>query len=337
MIVSGRRSRQPKREPWSRERLVLERSIALSHTLDPSTRLTYSSGLNSYIEFVTIHDFPIEPTPDTLSFFVVFMSHHIDPRSVDSYLSGICSTLEPYFPNVRQARSSRLVAQTLKGCKKTRSKPIQRKRALSVDDLRRAVSSLPRSPSHDDLLFIAQLLTGFHALLRLGELVWPDNRALRSFRKLTLRTSLSLSSSAYEFLLPAHKADPLFEGNHVIVRASITAPNPLPHFTSYLHSRDRLFPVRAELWLKADGSVPTRAWFIRRLRVLFPKEIAGHSMRAGGATSLAAAGISPTAIQAAGRWSSSAWQCYIRQHPVVLHAMLFNGRSLHDGPLPQVV
>ncbi|KAI1789305.1 hypothetical protein LXA43DRAFT_1062932 [Ganoderma leucocontextum] len=183
----------------------------------------------------------------------------------------------------------------------------------------------------------ATLLTGFHALLRLGELVWPDNRALRSFRKLTLRTSTALSADSYEFLLPAHKADPLFEGNHVIVHSSIATPNPLPRFSSYLTSRDRLFPVRAELWLKADGSVPTRTWFIRRLCALFPKDVAGHSMRAGGATSLAAAGVSPTAIQAVGRWSSSAWQCYIRKHPVVLHAMLFNGsdrapKNAEDAP-----
>jgi len=38
-------------------------------------------------------------------------------------------------------------------------------------------------------------------------------------------------------------------------------------------------------------------------------------MRSGGATSLAAAGVPPAQIQAIGRWTSTAWQRYIRKHP----------------------
>ncbi|KAJ3004685.1 hypothetical protein NUW54_g4696 [Trametes sanguinea] len=39
-------------------------------------------------------------------------------------------------------------------------------------------------PSYDDSLFITILITGFHALLRLGEMVWPDNCDLQSYQKL---------------------------------------------------------------------------------------------------------------------------------------------------------
>jgi hypothetical protein len=65
--------------------------------LRPST--TYSSALNSYLAFTRLHNFPTEPTEDTLSFFVVFMSRHINPRSVSTYLSGIAQQLEPFFPD----------------------------------------------------------------------------------------------------------------------------------------------------------------------------------------------------------------------------------------------
>ncbi|OCH83955.1 hypothetical protein OBBRIDRAFT_716913, partial [Obba rivulosa] len=97
-------SQQPKRAPWPLERLILECSIALGYALDKSTRLTYFSALNSYLNFCKLHDFAVEPTPDTLSFFVVFISAHIKPHSVASYLSGICSELEPFFPKVRTVR-----------------------------------------------------------------------------------------------------------------------------------------------------------------------------------------------------------------------------------------
>ena len=86
-------SRQPVRQPWALERLVRERAEALSRSLDISSRHTYASALNSWLAFINMHHFEIEPTPDTLSYFIVYMSHHISPRSVKSYLSGLVQQL----------------------------------------------------------------------------------------------------------------------------------------------------------------------------------------------------------------------------------------------------
>ncbi|KAF9232211.1 hypothetical protein BU15DRAFT_18047, partial [Melanogaster broomeanus] len=58
------------------------------------------------------------------------------------------------------------------------------------------------------------------------------------------------------------------------------------------------------------------------LRLLFPDPgISGHSMRAGGATTLALRGVAPYLIQAAGRWSSDEWLKYIRRHPILQQAL----------------
>ena len=81
-------------------------------------------------------------------------------------------------------------------------------------------------------------------------------------------------------------------------------PNAYSNFKTYLSSHNHLFRACPELWLRADGTIPTRAWFINRLRRFFPASIAGQSMRAGGATALAEAGVLPNLIQAAGRWTS---------------------------------
>jgi hypothetical protein len=54
----------------------------------------------------------------------------------------------------------------------------------------------------------------------------------------------------------------------------------------------------------------------------FDKDIAGQSMRAGSATSLAENGVAPHIIQGIGCWASDTWQIYIRKHPVLLQAML---------------
>jgi len=127
-----------------------------------------------------------------------------------------------------------------------------------------------------------------------------------------------VTDASYRFVLPFHKADCFFSGNEVLVTAGRYDPNPLPHFTNYLSSRDALFPLHSPLWVRGDGQVPARSFFICRLAAFFSPDICGQSMRAGGATFLAAHGVSPSLIQARSWWSSDAFLIYIRENPVLL-------------------
>ncbi|PIL35152.1 hypothetical protein GSI_02941 [Ganoderma sinense ZZ0214-1] len=285
-----------------------------------------------YLSFCQRQALPFEPTPDTLSLFVINEClRGLEPRSINSYLSGICKELEPFYPRVRAIRSSPLVRQTLAGVMRLYSKPVKRKRALATDDLDVVHTALAHSTDHDDRLFLAQLLTGFYGLLRLGELVWPDNHKLRTYRKVTRRTSVELAPNEYSFTLHSHKSDRAFDGDRLLIDSDLSGAQPHTAFTTYLASRDSRFPFHSELWLRANGTIPTRAWFIRRLRVFFPSDVSGHSMRSGGATALAIAGVPTTQIQAIGRWSSDAWQAYIRKHPVVVHALMVANQLAFAG------
>jgi hypothetical protein len=185
LIPLSQGARQRKRSRWSLERLHRERSIALGLAIDPRSNLAYTSALNSYITFCNLHEFPIDPTEDTLSFFTVYMSHHIRPDSVDSYLSGICNQLEQYFPEVRQVRKSTLVSRTLKGCKCWKGRPIERKLPLLRDHLKAAFTQFSRSVNYEDILWLCLLHVGFDALLRVAEFTIPDNAKIRDWRKLT--------------------------------------------------------------------------------------------------------------------------------------------------------
>lgn len=275
-----------------------------------------------------LHNLPVEPTPDTLSFFAVFMSHHIDPKSVLNYLSGVCQQLEPYFCNVRPARRSPLVERTMKGCLRLKSSPVKRKRALTFDDLQTVLNKLANSTQHDDLLFKTMLITGFFALMRLGELTFPDEVRLRNWKKVSKHSTVQVSAEQYEFLLPAHKADPFFEGNRIIIKkVPYSNIDPLSIFRDYLTSRDDRFPLFSPLWILHDRSVPTRNFFITRLRHFFDRDVAGQSMRAGGATSLTEHGVAPSIIQFMGRWSSDAFLIYIRKNPVLIQALLYSNRQ----------
>jgi hypothetical protein len=332
MIHSSRKSRQPHREAWTRDRLLYERSIAIGSSLDASSYDSYSSALNSYIAFCQLHNFDADPTEDTLSFYVVFMSHQIKPDSVDSYLSGICNLLEPYYPDVRKRRSATLVSRTLKGCKRLRNTPTKRRSPLLPSQISLVIGSLSPTSSHDDVLFVTLLATGFHGLMRLGELTTNDTASKRSWRKTSLRHTVSFpDASTYSFILTTHKADATYEGNTILIRHLVQNLDPRPIFKRYLASRDSAYPLNPELWLTHAGTRPTRSWFIRRLRAFFPDHlIAGQSMRAGGATCLASTGALPAIIQAAGRWSSNAFQLYIRKNPFLLHAILAARRANHS-------
>src|SRR5271168_4053752 len=179
--------------------------------------------------------------------------------------------------------------------------PVERKAPLLPVNLLFILDSMVSEPSHDELLFAALLLTGYHALLRLGELVFPDKKDLRNYRKIALRHSVSLHQNHYSFFLPSHKADRFFEGNTILVQRLNTPTDPYDPFIKYLRSRDTFFPIHPELWLTSYGHVPTHHWFMTCLCAFFPNEIAGQSMRSGGATSLAEAGGDPATIQAVGR------------------------------------
>jgi hypothetical protein len=71
MIHASAWSRQPLRAAWTLERLLRKRAVALGHAIDVSSAQTYNSHLQLYLTFCKIHNFPINPTADTLSFYVL--------------------------------------------------------------------------------------------------------------------------------------------------------------------------------------------------------------------------------------------------------------------------
>jgi hypothetical protein len=296
------------REAWSQDKLLREQAIALGLAIDSSTLNLYSSALNSYLTFVRLHNHPVEPSADTLSLYTVFMSHHIRPSSVTSYLSGICQQLKLYFPNICSAHNSSLVDRTIKGCMRLKETPIKRKRALTFSDFKKVITDLSQSQKLDDLLFMAMLLTGFFALMQLGELCFPNDVKLRNWKKISKCSSVIISDDQYEFHLPAHKADCFFEGNRIIVKKQQYCDiNPLSVFHNYLAMHDSQFPLASPLWLTSQGTVATQDFFITQLHYYFNHDVTGQSMRAGGATSLAENGVPPSLIQLIRQWSSDAF------------------------------
>jgi hypothetical protein len=219
-----------------------------------------------------------------------------------------------------------MVTRTLKGALRAHGRQIRRKSALTTADLHQLISSFVLDKSLEpltlnDALFITLLLTGFFGLLRLGELTLPNDPSIVNPSKTVQRTTLRMTSANYQFMLPANKVDPFFEGNRIIIRSTDDVLNPRSHFLRYLAMRDSRFPFHSQLFLDESGSIPTRRWFLSKLHQFLPGEYGGQSLRAGGATWLAQIGTPPHIIQAIGRWNSDTWKIYIRQHPILLQSL----------------
>ena len=238
-------ARQRGRQAWSMGTFREQWMLTLGAALERSTSQSYTSAATSYISFCELHHFPTEPMVERLCFYIVYMSHHIKPTSVKSYLSGICAELEPFYPDIRSIRSSKLVNRTLAGCTKLYGSPAKRKRALTENDLRLIIRSTPHTTSHDDLLFLAIMLMGWHCLLRLGELVDPDASHLCDFCKLISCLSVKFHDLPHphvSLFLPMHKADQFFEGSTIIFEKCSSGINPMHFFKIYLSSCNQLFP-----------------------------------------------------------------------------------------------
>lgn len=313
-------------QPSRRQLLTLIAQADASHSLAESTKTKYISALNSFLAFCIRESLPPVPTVESLSLYVADACRHISdrthkplaPDTVDTYLSGIASSFENLYPNVRQITNHPQVRKTLKGCKIQFSVPVVRKDPLTLRDLVRV--SFTSTASYDDLLFIAMLLTGFHGLHRLGEISIPDVVRYRNPRKIINRGSFSFSACGKyaKYLLPHCKTDPYFRGSQVIIAScAVTGACAVSALKSYLLRRDARFPLSSPLFLTVHGISPTRSWFLRFFRRFFDLNKSGHSMRSGGATTFAQAGLPLEHIQDMGRWSSDAFKIYVRDHPLM--------------------
>jgi integrase len=299
---------------------------ALECAWDPSTRKTYKSHLKSYLYFIRSHKLDVEPNETTLALYVVYMSQFIKPTSVESYLTGICHYLRGFYPNISNWRNAPLLLQTLRGCKKRYGTPVRRKKALSLNDLSTITVALRSSKEYDDVLFIALLLVGFFGLLRLGELVYPNDTSLDQPKKMVQRSNMQLHANSLRFELPYHKADRFFQGNTVLILPNNGPADPIAAVARYCVLRDKQFPEATDMWIRSKGERPRRSWFIRKLRAFEVGDVAGHSLRSGGATTLAENGVRLDIIQALGRWSSDAFRSYIRLHPIILHYAILRNK-----------
>lgn len=257
------------------------------------------------------------PTIDNIADYISTSSNRILPASIALYLSGLKSTLIEEFPYIETILASKIVTDTLKGCRRLHSRPSVQAIPFNKKDF----LLLPFPPANfNKALYSAIIAVGFAGLHKLGELVSPDQTAFKDDRYFIRWNSLSFSTCLKfaQYTLPFSKTDQFGKGAKVAIYQNEYLPAcPIRRLVAYLEYRDQYFPNNPYLFINSRGQAPTRSWFMRRFSSMFSKGKTGHSLRSGGATALALAGRSLKFIQESGLWASEAFKEYIRLHPVL--------------------
>jgi len=291
-------------------------------SIEPSTRRGYRYALRHWTTFTRTYSLPDLPDETNLALFVAFLSRRL--ISIPAVLSALAYHFRPLVPNWDEIRSSYRVLQNIKGAAKTSRHIVHRSPPLLPAHLDLfAHHALRPGASYDDSLALFIACVGMGGLLRLGEMVEPEKKEDRNPRKYVLRHSATLIPAvSFSFTLPYHKADHLYEGSFVsiIAAASPCSVNVVRLIEVFLRRRAALHGLTGFLFLRENGSLPSRKWFLARLQPIAPS-VTGHGLRAGGATWLASRGVASELIRRWGRWTSSSWEIYIRSHPSVAAAI----------------
>ncbi|KAI9322025.1 hypothetical protein BDR26DRAFT_794567, partial [Obelidium mucronatum] len=239
--------------------------------------------------------------------------------TIRTWLSGLGACYTSIgFEDWSQIRSHRGLALCLAGIQKEslRTSPDEKDPpyCLTSDDIKTVLSSRhPGDSNHDVRLFHYITVSGFFAMHRLNELTDPDDTEdVTPHKRITLSsvradTENRLMATKYiRTYLPCHKADRMGRGCNIYLHNwSRFGLDTLAVAIGYLGSRLTLERSSNVLCLRSNLSVPTRSWYLTRLRkCLQLPRLGSKSLRAGGATFYAMRGFPAEFIQIQGRWSS---------------------------------
>lgn len=318
-------------------RLVDRANQFIFNCLAASTRMTYASALNSYLNCYSEFGH-VAPFPATEVSLVIWLTHcatraqrPLASSTMRTYLSGLVSLHEEMgFRGLLEDKP--LVSRCFKGIKKSRAVNQLDRRPITTDIIAQLRTQLNPSSFHCRLYYAAATLATF-GLLRMGEFT-VDNRATsksNAFKVLTLQqlklmkedgTVVPVCSFAdfthvtrFSLTLRTSKTDPFRKSVTIHVGHS----TPVHAMLDYLRVHPRINDMSAPLFVqsKTNHQPLTRSLMIGVTRILLQRlgfnesHYHGHSFRKGGATSLFQAGVADSVIQLMGRWTSDCYKLYI--------------------------
>lgn len=303
----------------------------LNASVAPSTNKCYRSGWNQWLKHCALSkcESPLEPSEQELMKFVARLSmprpgkpRGLAVKTVRNYLAaiahfhGVEGLPDPKEGKVR-------LAKELTGLKRWRGTETKPKRPITIGLLREMKKHV-RLDTLEGTAHWAAMCMGVHGLFRLGELLPPPAEK----RALVMDDIAWLSAEHVTVRLRTSKTDPYGKGAHVNLFATgddtcpVTAMRELQRMqraagiaigkdTPVFAYNTELSVVRKEAMIVVIKRVVAKVAKEYPAMGLESKDFAGHSLRRGGATSLALRGVRESVLRLLGRWVSDAVNLYI--------------------------
>lgn len=291
----------------------------MSQGLASSTHRVYTSAQRRFREFC-IQDNQIKPDgsflPASQETLIRFCSHLADSlhhTSIKVYLSGVRALhIEQGYPSpLVDCLQLQRVLRGIKRCQGTR----QVKRCPITDKLMRVIYHSLDLSTYNHVMLWAACCMGFFGFLRAGEFTVnsnfdPDCHLATQ----DLQVDSMVNPTSIKVHIKSSKTDPFRQGCYIYIGKGKPGLCPITAIISYLKLRG---PSTGPLFINMDGSPLTRHTLSSTIQSILqaagiPGQFSGHSFRIGAATTAAGRGVQDHLIKTLGRWSSDAYQRYIR-------------------------
>lgn len=285
----------------------------------PSTLRSYQSAQTQFVKFcLSINQPSLPASEDLLILWVADLSQRVCHATIRSYLSGI-----RHF-HITHGHGDPLIGRlrldlVLKGVRRDLAKQARTRLPITPLILRAIRTALEATPlTLDDIMLWAACCLGFFGFLRSGEFTIPNQQAFDPTVHLTT-SDITIDSHTDPSLVRVHlktsKTDQFKQGMDVFLGKTNNDLCPVAALLNYLAARP---PIPGPLFIRSDGKPLTKPILVKLLKATLesagfqPQVFNGHSFRIGAATTAAANGVPETLIKTLGRWSSNAFQAYIK-------------------------
>jgi hypothetical protein len=304
------------------------------HALEQNTINAYATGQGRYDKFCEAFNVPLRdrtnPTAAVLLGFSAFL--HIMPPLRDRGAGTIThKTIKAYLGHVKAACNISAaptdafddprLQRLLRAIKKLSPKSSTHARLPITVALLQDMIRLLNLENHDCQTLATALSLGVHGLLRSGEIT-PKDAHSSILRRCDVKIERDRTGTATAVVLHlrASKTDPFRKGIDLRIVATGTDACPVALLSKCMDQASDKNPWAPLLQLLDGSPLPYKdlSKYIKALASrlgLNPKNFAGHSLRIGGATTLALLGVPAYEIQTLGRWLSVSYQLYTRAGP----------------------
>ncbi|RXN34412.1 proline and serine-rich 1-like protein [Labeo rohita] len=312
-------------------------NIPINHTLKPLLDASLDTilqavsprTLQSYVTawrcFKAFHLSYNIPFPDfsllSITSFISFLNSikGLQAGSIKGYLSGIQFFHKLMFGTPSPGISNSQTSLLIRGIQRSRPTRNDPRLPITLDILTKCIHTLRTNyqPLSAARTLDAMFILAFFGFLRCSELTISskfDPNTNPTISDLTI-----LDNETISFLIKQSKTDQAKRG-HVIYIFNLPSPiQPYQSVLEFLRLRNSQAKSPHEpLFLDEAKKPVTRFWFQKHLKSVLQssgipaEKFSSHSFRIGAATSAAQKGLSKQQIQTLGRWSSEAFQSYIR-------------------------